>query len=162
MGNQLVKFNDGRLEEEDMLKMCFMSTYTFQTFYNGYGFRLDDAVSAVKVVKGQKVGWALGSMLYEINTLPWTIIPNKDLKVFNQISFTELTSEKSILMFMGVILSFCVIGACIVISNLRRRHSYRKFERQVMSSSRSAKPLNRRAKSQPNYFSIMEESSIMK
>jgi len=163
--SELVEFNNDRLDEEDMTKMCFMSTYTFQTFRYGYGFKLDDVVSAVKVVKGQKVGWALGSMLYEINTLPWDIVRNKEIKAFDAISFTELTTEKTLFMFVGIILALCFMGTCCVVMKLKRRPSeFSKGggDRRYVSSSRNGKLLSRRAQSQPNYFSIMEENAIIK
>jgi Golgi nucleoside diphosphatase len=65
-----------RLEDgEDIVDYCFRSVYVFQILHNGYGFELDDYVTSAGVVSGQKVGWALGAMLYEINTLPWHYDP---------------------------------------------------------------------------------------
>ena len=31
-------------------------------------------MSLLQIVAGQKVGWALGAMMYEINTLPWKYV----------------------------------------------------------------------------------------
>lgn len=42
---------------------------------NGWEFGDDYELTAVDVINGQKMGWALGCMLYEINTLPWDFHP---------------------------------------------------------------------------------------
>jgi hypothetical protein len=70
---ELLKFNDGRIDESIVEDFCFHSAFIFQVLHNGYGFKMDDYITATNVVNGQKVGWALGSMLYEINTQPWVI-----------------------------------------------------------------------------------------
>ena len=44
---------------------------------------MDDNITATNVVAGQKVGWALGSMLYEINTIPWRYIPRNEIRDYN-------------------------------------------------------------------------------
>jgi hypothetical protein len=49
--------------------------------HNGFGFQMTDSIRAVGVLNGHKVGWALGAMLYEINTLPWSYSrPDNNLK----------------------------------------------------------------------------------
>lgn len=60
-------------QEEDIVKYCFESAYAYQLLKNGYGFNDQDYITAVRVVNGHKVGWALGSMLYEIQALPWKL-----------------------------------------------------------------------------------------
>lgn len=50
---------------------CFRGVYAYELLRSGYGFAPTQRVRAVRVVAGQHVGWALGAMLYEINTLPW-------------------------------------------------------------------------------------------
>jgi len=71
---ELIGFNAEKaspLDDPHALKeMCFRATFV-TTFLSGAGFPKDYIVEAVNVINGQKVGWALGSMLYEINTLPW-------------------------------------------------------------------------------------------
>lgn len=62
------KFGD---DEDETLSYCFRSAYAFQLLHNGYGFHRNDTIRATKVINGHKVGWALGAMLYEINTMPW-------------------------------------------------------------------------------------------
>jgi hypothetical protein len=74
-GEELKVFNNGGLGSDDLLKMCFNSAFAFQLLYTGIGFQMDDNITGSDVVNGQKVGWALGSMLYEINILPWMYLP---------------------------------------------------------------------------------------
>jgi len=65
-----------RVDDEDTLaQMCFRSVYVYQMLRNGWGFEDDYEITAVDVINGQKLGWALGCMLYEINTLPWDFHP---------------------------------------------------------------------------------------
>lgn len=71
--NELVEFNNGngRVDASDLDSYCFRSAYAFELLLNGYGFRANDTIRVTDVIEGQKVGWALGAMLYEINTMPW-------------------------------------------------------------------------------------------
>ena len=70
---ELLKFNDGRIDEGQVIDFCFHSAFAFNVLHHGYGFGMDDYITATNVVNGQKVGWALGAMLYEINILPWKV-----------------------------------------------------------------------------------------
>jgi Golgi nucleoside diphosphatase len=69
--DELVDFNGGE-DSADLDGFCFQSAYAFQLLHNGFGFAMTDSIRAVKVINGHKVGWALGAMLYEMNTLPWS------------------------------------------------------------------------------------------
>ena len=68
---ELLNFNDGFVNDDVAEEYCFRAVYVFHLLHNGYGFPLDYNITATNVINGQKVGWALGAMLYEINTLPW-------------------------------------------------------------------------------------------
>ena len=70
---ELMDFNEkhGNAEAADVAEYCFRASYTFQLLHNGYGFELDEYVTATNVLNGQKIGWALGAMIYELNTFPW-------------------------------------------------------------------------------------------
>jgi Golgi nucleoside diphosphatase len=59
------------VKDESLYQFCFRATLTFEMLHTGYGFSLDYEIESADVVNGQKLGWALGSTLYEINTLPW-------------------------------------------------------------------------------------------
>jgi Golgi nucleoside diphosphatase len=69
--SELVEFNNGVVDESELDSYCFRSAYAFALLHDGYGFQLSDTIRATQVINGQKVGWALGAMLYEINAMPW-------------------------------------------------------------------------------------------
>ena len=69
--------NTGNTDEDEVEQYCFRSAYVFQLLRNGYGFELDEHITAMNVLHGQKVGWALGAMMYEINTFPWKYVEDK-------------------------------------------------------------------------------------
>jgi Golgi nucleoside diphosphatase len=77
---ELVEYNSDSkqvahsLPLQHLRQMCFRAAYTFEILHHGYGFQLDDHVTAIKTLQGREMGWALGAMLYEINTLPWEYI----------------------------------------------------------------------------------------
>jgi hypothetical protein len=54
--------------EYELAQYCFRSVFAFQMLCNEYRFSDDFVITAVDVLRGQKLGWALGSILYEINT----------------------------------------------------------------------------------------------
>ena len=66
--------NHARVDDELVEDFCFRSSYAFNVLRNGYGFDFDAHITATEVINGQKVGWAIGAMLYEINTLPWKYV----------------------------------------------------------------------------------------
>ena len=59
------------LDKNDLTQFCFKATFVCRLLIDGIGFPLDYEITAVDLINGQKIGWALGSILYEINTLPW-------------------------------------------------------------------------------------------
>lgn len=54
-----------------LISRCLLSfdVYVFQLLGKGYGFKMDDHITATDVISGPNPGWALGAMMYEINTL---------------------------------------------------------------------------------------------
>lgn len=62
-------------EELVLAQYCFRSMFVYQMLRNGWGFNDDYILTAVDVINGQKMGWTLGCMLYEINALPWDFHP---------------------------------------------------------------------------------------
>ncbi len=105
---ELMEFNAERFDPEDAVKMCFRSAFAFHLLHDGYGFQMNDNITATDVVQGHKVGWALGSMLYEINTLPWVYVHKAEPK-------------QNASMFYGFIalVSICVAMVLIMILNAR-------------------------------------------
>jgi Golgi nucleoside diphosphatase len=66
-----------KADDDEVEDYCFRASYAFQLLHNGYGFQLDEYITATNVLNGQKVGWALGAMLYELNTSPWEYIGSR-------------------------------------------------------------------------------------
>ena len=71
--DELVDFAPAKYRKDgtSLESYCFRSSYVYQLLHSGFGFQNDHVIRAVQVISGHKVGWALGAMLYEINTLPW-------------------------------------------------------------------------------------------
>lgn len=65
---------------------CFMGTYIVTLLTEGYGFPLTHTLTVLKKVDGHKVGWTLGAILYEINSLPWLYKPESIPKAENVIT----------------------------------------------------------------------------
>jgi hypothetical protein len=101
---------------EDIVDYCFRSVYVFQILHNGYGFELDDYVTSAGVVSGQKVGWALGAMLYEINTLPWH---------YNPVSLPS-RNHTFVTGFFSVLILVLSIGLYSVFRAQRKRRAQRE------------------------------------
>jgi hypothetical protein len=55
-------------DDDSLVQMCFRSVFVYQLLSNGWGFGDDKVITVADVINGQKMGWALGCMLYEINT----------------------------------------------------------------------------------------------
>ncbi len=53
--------------QKDILwNSCFLNTYGLALLQEGYGFKKENVIRFVNTIAGYKVGWALGSMLYEV------------------------------------------------------------------------------------------------
>ena len=66
---ELIGFNarrDSSIDPGDVIQMCFRASFVTSFLMDGIGFPREYVVEAVSVINGQKVGWALGSMLYEV------------------------------------------------------------------------------------------------
>jgi len=64
------------IDEDHVLpQFCFRSVFVYQLLRNGWDFGDEYEMAAADIINGQKMGWALGCMLYEINTLPWDFHP---------------------------------------------------------------------------------------
>lgn len=78
--DELIVYNESsRLNissTEQLAESCFRAVFTLQMLHTGLGFSLDSNITATNVINGQKVSWALGAVLYEINTRPWIYIDN--------------------------------------------------------------------------------------
>lgn len=56
----------------ELAQYCFRSVFVYQLLRNGWEFGDDYQLTAIDVIDGRKLGWALGCMLYEINTRKYT------------------------------------------------------------------------------------------
>ena len=72
--NNLNSFED-RLGDR-ICNWCFLVSYTYALLVEGYGFRPDQSITVLDQVRGNKVGWPLGAILYELNTMPWVYEPD--------------------------------------------------------------------------------------
>ncbi|GMI45306.1 hypothetical protein TrCOL_g13325 [Triparma columacea] len=86
---------------EELSDYCFHSTYTYSMLHDGYGFSDSTNITVASIINGQKVTWALGSALYEINSLDWTYTPGQVEQAF---------------VGMGVVLSSVVTVCCVFLS----------------------------------------------
>jgi hypothetical protein len=126
--SELEAFNNGRLDPDESIKTCFQSVYAFELLSTGFGFHLDDNITATDVVNGQKIGWALGSMLYEINTLPWIYIPKR-------YDGMRIMSE-AVIAFVGIVIVSACIGLYCVFRTRPRQQGYsRLYSLPVMKHS---------------------------
>jgi len=69
--------------------------------HDGYGFSDETNITVASIINGQIVTWALGSALYEINSLDWTYAPNQAEQAF---------------VGVGVIFSSLVTICCVALS----------------------------------------------
>ena len=59
---------------ENLPNFCFLISYIVVLLQDGYHFPSDQKIMIIDQYNGNKVGWALGAILYEINELPWEFI----------------------------------------------------------------------------------------
>ena len=128
---ELVDFNTHhKILEEDLDSYCFRSAYAFQLLHNGYGFGMDDTIRATNVIDGQKVDWALGAMLYEINTMPWQYAREDEndndllVGVSTTTGHVRVTTELAVM----VMIVFGVLSALLMVFVRRERNLRRMYE----------------------------------
>lgn len=121
--DEIFEFNKqhAKYDVTEVEDYCFRSSYVFNILRNGYGFEMDEYVTATDVVGGQKVGWALGAMLYEINTFPWKLEPNVQEEVV--IDFGSPTIFPAFVVFL-VVCMFASIGYSCFQRRQRSRYQY--------------------------------------
>lgn len=95
---------------------------------DGFGFQLNQTLTVTDTLNGHKVGWALGSMLYEINTLPWDLARSEDKN-----NWAEIWSALIAGVIVGVLLS--VVMAKRVCWNIRYSPSQEQYSAVEVNSS---------------------------
>lgn len=136
---ELVTYARGKFEQPELNTYCFRSAYVFQLLHNGYGFRMEDSIRVSKVINGQKVGWALGAMLYEINTLPWTYVEPKPLLPEYAQQSTSASVATAAIGFISVALVFALLG--VFLTRWRRQAMYRYNYDLIKESEGETSPL---------------------
>jgi hypothetical protein len=74
--DELTKYNSKiahPVHDDELHQMCFRSIFVYEMFTTGYEFPEDYEITAVDTLDNQKLGWSLGSILYEVNSLPWDV-----------------------------------------------------------------------------------------
>ena len=120
---ETLQFNDGRIDENEVESYCFRSVYTLELL-RGYGFGDEDHISAARVVKGHKLGWAVGAILYEINTLPWQY-EKQEPKL---IAFDDPKYEGGFDVLLWELLAVILLVVFAGVLYLRRRRDPREYE----------------------------------
>ena len=91
---------------------------------------MEDNITATHIVNGQKIGWALGSMLYEINTLPWKYIPRMDVEEFD----TVVGGGHVIHYYLGALIICVSLGFYYILRSSRTRQRQHNFVKHQYSS----------------------------
>jgi|UniRef100_A0A8J9TG60 Golgi nucleoside diphosphatase len=129
--DNLVSFAAGsNIDENELDSYCFRSTYVFQLLHNGYGFGMNDTIRAVRVIDGHKVGWALGAMLYEINSMPWKYVTAKEFGDFSIGSIGNDVAWGAV-----VCITLTVLGlftALVMTFVLRERRNRRRYDYELV------------------------------
>ena len=93
------KLDHPKSTSDSLNQYCFRSVFVYEMLYTGYGFPLDYEITAVDTLNNQKLGWALGSILYEINTLPWEF--DAKLKIKEAAEEETIMTTRSSMMLVG-------------------------------------------------------------
>ena len=127
--NETLSFNNGRIDEDEVEQYCFRSVYALNIL-RGYGFRDNDHITAKNVINGHKVAWALGAMLYEINTLPWAYDAPKNIQhvVPSFDGFDYGGSDWNWMKWEGFAVLLLVAFAGVLWLQRRRASSYLEYE----------------------------------
>jgi Golgi nucleoside diphosphatase len=71
--NSFAKDENHQEFQKNLPNFCFLVSYIVVLLQDGYHFPSDQKIMIIDQYNGNKVGWALGAILYEINELPWQI-----------------------------------------------------------------------------------------
>jgi len=129
--DDLVKYNEGNQQniftEEELKTYCFRAAYVHEILSYGYGFRPDEYVIATDIVNGQKVTWALGSILYEINTLPWDYIEMHGSGYLNKHAEDEIIVDwgHEFSIFLTAVVMASILGVLLVFRRHRKRTNHK-------------------------------------
>jgi hypothetical protein len=126
---------DNPIDDENTLKaMCFRSAFATSFLIDGVGFPETYHVTALDVVNGQKLGWALGSMLYEINALPWEI----EKKYLHQLFALDMMGDGAIVgksLIIVELFAAVSIGCILMVAFAGRRNFLKLFRKNKKSKT---------------------------
>jgi Golgi nucleoside diphosphatase len=136
--NELFEHNQklmNPIDDPDILKaMCFRATFVTALLIDGVGFPETYHVTALDVVNGQKLGWALGSMLYEINALPWEIEKRYLHQLFSLDVMGDQFWEHDSLLLAPVYAILFVGIALVVVMVIRRSSNWSKQRKGIQKN----------------------------
>eukprot|EP00614_Pseudopedinella_elastica_P000720 CAMPEP_0172594030 /NCGR_PEP_ID=MMETSP1068-20121228/13289_1 /TAXON_ID=35684 /ORGANISM="Pseudopedinella elastica, Strain CCMP716" /LENGTH=364 /DNA_ID=CAMNT_0013391801 /DNA_START=1082 /DNA_END=2172 /DNA_ORIENTATION=+ len=97
---------------EEVKEACFLGAFSFALLYHGHSFDERRTFTAVETMQYQnppqspttlKVGWQLGAILYEINTLPWTYKRQTECESVSPLASPMISLRIG---FLGCLISF--------------------------------------------------------
>jgi len=139
--DDLVQYNEGNQQniftEEELKTYCFRAAYVHEILSYGYGFKPEEYVIATDIVNGQKVTWALGSILYEINTLPWDYIEMHGQRHVNNRAQNDFIANwgHQFSIFLTAIVIASILGVLLVFRRHRKRSNYFKDGYEYLSEA---------------------------
>lgn len=98
-------------QEEEVLNLCFLSAFAYSMLHYGHGFDLERNFTAVKSMMYEgvplQVGWQLGSVLYEINAIPWECLDCNDRS-------SPAKEQTMVLSVSLAVIALCLVAVCIL------------------------------------------------
>lgn len=128
---------------------CFLATYTYALLTDGYGFRADQSITVLDQVRGNKVSWALGAILYEINTMPW------------ELDMTWYLKRYILFFWLGIVLTVAVgCGVVWYFRHILVRIVYEKMYNRINDGQNTSMEVSSGIHSYQNINSIYDPKTI--
>mmetsp|Transcript_30107 Transcript_30107/g.39646 ORF Transcript_30107/g.39646 Transcript_30107/m.39646 type:complete len:555 (-) Transcript_30107:173-1837(-) len=84
---------------------CFLASYALTLLHEGYGFGMERSITCQETMNNEHVGWVLGAMIYEINSLPW-IYTGEQRWIQYALLFTILAGILTLFLFNSLLAIF--------------------------------------------------------
>ena len=84
---------------------CLLSSYIVILLDDGYGFTDNNTISTQDDIRGNKVNWAYGAMLYEVNSLPIEMIEPDEVRLMGRLLLAWSCGVVAGVIIVGGILS---------------------------------------------------------
>lgn len=72
---------------------------------DGYGFKHNSTITVLDQVNGNKVGWPLGAILYEINSLPWELEQEVPREPWGKFFLAAAVGEEKVCLYNSAVFS---------------------------------------------------------